>query len=112
MPRTGGRAVMITALAPLEAVALPPRHAAAHPVDVYLASVAPGSQRTLRESLRTIAQILASGDRGATEYTVPWHLVRYEHAAAVRQQLATRYAYSTANKQLCALRGVLKACWR
>lgn len=101
---------MTTALAPLEALPLPQR-ASAHPVDVYCASVAAGSRPMIRAGLRTLARML-SGDASASEYSVPWHLVRYEHAAALRQELASRYAHSTANRMLCALRGVLKACWR
>src|SRR5690242_11744363 len=38
--------------------------------------------------------------------------MRYHHVAAVRAQLAARYKFTTCNKMLSALRGVLKACWR
>lgn len=82
-----------------------------HPAAVYLASLAPGSRRAMREALDTIARIL-TGDEATTAVDIPWHQVRYQHTAAVRAALAERYAHSTANKMLSALRGVLKAAWR
>lgn len=104
-----------------ELVALPSRHglepasgagAAAdrHPALVYLARMAPGSRRTMRAALETIAR-LASYGRADVE-TLPWHLLRYQHTAAIRAALAARYAPTTANKHLAALRGVLRECWR
>lgn len=82
-----------------------------HPAAVHLASPAPGSHRAMREALDTIARIL-TGDEAATAVDIPWQQVRYQHTAAVRAALAERYAHSTANKMLSALRGVLKAAWR
>lgn len=81
-----------------------------HPAAVYLASLAPGSRRAMREALDTIARIL-TGDEATTAVDIPWHQVRYQHTAAVRAALAERYAHSTANKMLSALRGVLKNAW-
>lgn len=82
-----------------------------HPAAVYLASLSPGSRRTMRGALDTIAQIVTSNE-AATAVDIPWHAMRYEHTAAVRSELASRYAHSTANKILSALRGVLRAAWR
>ena len=81
-----------------------------HPAKVYLASLAPGSRRTMRGALDIIAGLLTSGRR--TAETLPWHQLRYQHSAAVRSVLMERYAPGTANKMLAALRGVLKAAWR
>jgi len=81
-----------------------------HPAAVYLAGLAAGSRRTMHSALDTIAQILTS-DTAVTAEAVPWHEMRYQHTAAVRAALAERYTYSTANKMLSALRGVLKAAW-
>jgi integrase len=81
-----------------------------HPVAVYLARLGAGSRRTMREALDVIAQMLSSGATDAM--ALNWGQVRYQHSGAVRAKLAERYAPATANKILCALRGVLKECWR
>ncbi len=65
----------------------------------------------MRRALKVIAGVLTQGDDVHIE-AMPWHRIRYEHAATVRSELAARYAYSTVNRQLSALRGVLKAAWR
>jgi site-specific recombinase XerC len=80
-----------------------------HPAAIYLASLAPGSRRTMRGALRTIARILT----GETdELQVPWHLVDYAHATIVRTVLAERLAPATANRMLASLRGTLKAAFK
>ena len=38
-------------------------------------------------------------------------MVRAEHTKAIRAALAEQYKYSTANKALSALRGVLREAW-
>lgn len=82
-----------------------------HPAAVYLASLAPGSRPAMRVALKTIAQIVTS-DKSVKIASIPWHQMRYQHTTAVRAELAERYAYSTVNKMLSALRGTLKAAWR
>lgn len=81
-----------------------------NPAAVYLASLSSGSRPTMRQALDVIADMVSSGRADA--FSLPWGAMRYKHAAAIRAQLAERYAYSTANKMLSALRGVLKAAWR
>ena len=81
-----------------------------NPAAVYLARLAHGSRRTMRAALTTIAHLLTDGV--ADCFALPWHLLRYQHTAAVRASLAARYAPATANKHLAALRGVLKEAWR
>jgi site-specific recombinase XerD len=81
-----------------------------HPAAVYLARLAPGSRRTMREALETIAETLSNGTR--TLQTLDWSQVRYQHTAAIRTALAERYAASTANKMLAALKGTLQEAWR
>ncbi len=80
-----------------------------NPAAVYLARLAPGSRRTLGQALDVIAKLLAPGTTAAA---FPWHELRYQHTAAVRAELADRYAAATANKMLSALRGVLQEAWR
>jgi integrase len=76
-----------------------------NPALVYVASLAPGSRRTMRTALDIIAAMIAPGV-GAKMF--PWHRLRYQHGAAVRSQLAETYAPATANKMLAALRSVMK----
>lgn len=87
-----------------------PHAPAQRPALVYLASLAPGSQRTMRGALDTIAGLLSNGQTDAE--ALPWWALRYEHTAALRAALARRYAPATTNKMLAALRGVLLACRR
>ena len=86
-------------LAPLgSAEALP---AALHPVAVYLAGLAPGSRRSMRQALDLLADEL--GFAGAE--AVPWWHLGYQHAQALRARLAARLAPASVNKTLSALRG-------
>lgn len=81
-----------------------------HPAAVYLSWLAPGSRRTMRQALDTIAGILTGGLADAE--SVDWSALRYQHAQAVRTRLSASYAPATANKMLSALRGVLREAWR
>jgi site-specific recombinase XerD len=84
--------------------------ASQNPALVYLAGLASGSRRTMRQALDVIAGELTGGTCNAE--TCPWGTLRFQHTAAIRAWLAERYAAATANKMLAALRGVLKAAWR
>lgn len=82
-----------------------------HPAAVYLAHLAPGSRRVMRGALDAIASILSGGQCDAL--ALNWASLRYQHTAAVRAVLGDgRYAPTTANRHLAALRGVLRECWR
>lgn len=99
-----------------------------NPAAVYLASLKPGSRRTMAGALNTIAGMLGtppayieaepSTDRRRRERQevtylyCRWHDLRFQHTSAIRAQLAERYAARTANKMLAALRQVLKRAWR
>ncbi len=83
---------------------------AGHPALVYLASLSPGSRRTMKGALDAMAQLLTSGRCDAL--SLDWSEVRFQHGAALRAVLAERYAPATANKMLAAWRGTLKAAWR
>lgn len=92
---------------PTLSAAVPADH---HPVFVYLARLAPGSRKTMRSALDTIAALLTEGVHDAE--TLAWHRLAYQHTTAVRAALAERYAPASANKALAALRGVLREAWR
>ena len=81
-----------------------------HPALIYLARLAPSGRRSQGSALEQIARLLTAGRLGWQE--LPWHLVRYQHAAAVRSWLADHRAPSTANTYRSALRGVMRECWR
>ncbi len=81
-----------------------------NPAAVYLASLGNDrSRRTMRQALEVIANLLiGSPDLLA----VRWGKLRFQHTAAVRARLAASYSPASANRMICALRGVLKAAWR
>lgn len=85
---------------------------------VYLAGLAPGSRRTMREALNMIAELLGVGAQTNPDgqdvrcLHTPWGKVRYAHTVALRAALVDRYAPATANKALSALRRVLQEAFR
>lgn len=81
-----------------------------HPAAVYLASVSLGSQPTIHHALNAIASLLTNGECDAL--TIDWSKLSYQHTAAVRSALISRYTPSTSKKMLCALRRVLQEAWR
>ena len=88
-----------------------PPPGAENPARVYLASLAPGSRRTMASSLDTIARILIPSPPGNYDI-VPWHQLTYPYTQAIRAELGARYSPATANKMMSALKGTLKAAWR
>lgn len=81
-----------------------------HPAAVYLSFLAPKSRRTMRQALNAIAQLLTNGTCDAM--TLDWSKLRYQHTAAIRAVLKNKYAPTTANRMLSALRRVLKEARR
>ena len=81
-----------------------------NPVLSYLGRLSKGSRRTMRGSLEEIAKICSASEVGALAF--PWWRLRGTHTAVIRGALAERYAPTTANKMLSAMKGVLKACFR
>lgn len=80
------------------------------PAAAYLAQLAEGSRRTMREALTKLASWASDGRFGPHE--LAWHLLRAEQTFALRARLTSRLAPATANKHLAALRGVLRQCRR
>ena len=87
-----------------------PRKATAHPVDVFLSRLGPASRRGFLIALDNIAEIISNGTKGC--YELDWSGLTYQDTARAREGLAAGFATRTANYGLCALRGVLKECWR
>ncbi|HEX9996682.1 MAG TPA: tyrosine-type recombinase/integrase [Abditibacterium sp.] len=81
-----------------------------HPPSIYLAALSQNSRRSQRASLEKIARLLSDG--ACDFWTMPWHLVRYEHTAALRAYLSDNSSAATAKRELAALRGTLKSAWR
>jgi site-specific recombinase XerD len=78
---------------------------------VYLATLAAGSSRTtMRGALDTIAQMVTVNP-AADAFGFPWGRLQFHHVAAIKSELAGKYAYSTTNKMLSALRGAIRAAF-
>ncbi len=80
-----------------------------NPAAVYLSSLAKGSRRTMRQALDDIAAMLSNGRADA--FSLDWAALRFQHTNAIRSKLAEKHSAATANKMLCALRGVLLAAF-
>lgn len=81
-----------------------------HPALVYIAKLAPGSRRAQSRALETIAEVISGNSQGALSFA--WKDIDYATAQYLRAVLSERYAPSTANRHLAALRGVLREAWR
>lgn len=69
------------------------------------------TRRTYAAGLRTLARELYPGaDPPPDPESVPWHLLRYQHAAALRARLCKDHKPRTVNKLLTTLRGVVEEC--
>ena len=80
-----------------------------NPAAVYLARLTKNGRRPQKNALDKIARIL-SGEE-ANCFDIDWSRVRYQHTALVRSHLMDKYAPSTANRMLSALRGTLEQAW-
>lgn len=88
------------------------------PVALYLSRLSPGSRRVMTSGLGTVARLLSGVITDAQSF--PWHRLRYEHVQAVRATLVAtispktgkKLSASSINRTLCAVRGVLRECWR
>lgn len=81
-----------------------------HPASVYIASLSPGSEPTVKRSLNLVAQLLTNNE--ADYLTLNWANLRYKHTAAIRAALIKNYEPATVNRILSALRRVLKEALR
>ena len=91
--------------------ALAPREPSQNPAAFYLASLtSKDSKRTMKTALDTIGAIVSEG-ACLSCFAFDWAGLRRQHTEIIRAQLADRYKPATANKMLCALRGVLEHAW-
>ena len=81
-----------------------------HPVDSYLLRLSESSRRGMRIALKNISEI--SSGKPVDPYEFDWAALQYTDTIQIREQVAKRFSLHTANYHLCALRGVLKECWR
>lgn len=77
-----------------------------NPAAAYLATLSSGSRRTMHHALNTHAKLLSAGQCDARSFY--WASIRHEHVVALRAYLRERYAASTTNKMLSALRRTLR----
>lgn len=82
---------------------------AGNPYVIYLSSLSQGSYNTVVNSLNVVCNFLAPQE---TPLSFPWHQLRYVHIMAVRNQLNNKYTYSTVNKIMFFVKGVLRECMR
>lgn len=80
-----------------------------NPAAVYLASLSPGSRRSMKTALNIMAGYLTS-DR-CDAFSLDWGALRFQHTTALRAVLAEHYAPASANHRPSALRRVLKTAW-
>lgn len=99
----------LTLVQPSELAPVTGAPAAQNPALVYLAGLAVGSRRTMRQALDVIAGILTAD--ACDHRTLPWGLLRFQHTQAVRAALLEKYSAASANKILSALRQALRASW-
>lgn len=116
------RAVTSTGIALAEAAeALPahvpaPRPRSLNPYWVYLAHFdGKESERTMRRCLDRVAIMTHPGlaEQPHPGEWITWESTRYPHVVQARTRLlGNGWSPSHVNKHLCALRGVLRECWR
>jgi len=83
-----------------------------NPVISYLASLnSKDSRRVQKTALDQIAMLLSDGEiEESLEF--PWEHLDYGVVTTVKAWLDSKYAPSTVNRYLCAVRRVLKEAWR
>jgi integrase len=96
-----------------------------HPINVYLASLSPGSRAGQLTAICTAVAVmrhdtrlgdLPEAERRAIRDELIWNFpyweLRNQKIAALRTRLQSLYKYSNSNKVLAVIRSLLKTCWR
>jgi len=87
---------------------LPPsRPIAGSPAAIYLASLAPRSQRVMGDNLQRVAAWISDGRDDA--YTLLWHLLDKSTFIAAQKYFSRQYSAAKVNQMMYAVKGVLKA---
>lgn len=79
------------------------------PVRVYLSRLAPDSVPAMLSGLHVVARML---DKDRDAFSLPWHQVRYQILATLRNKLQDKYAVRSVNRMLAGVRSVLKESWK
>ena len=87
------------------------RGASMDPVTVYLSRYSSKHTRLALASSLAVAARYLTGKKVDIR-NVPWTQLRYAHVQALRAQLVPDYSWSSVNRHLLAVRGVIKECWR
>jgi site-specific recombinase XerD len=81
-----------------------------NPAAIYVTSLASDNgRRTMAQVLNLIAGMVSNG---ADMLSLDWGALRFQHVAAIRSQLQSKYKPATVNKALAALKGALRAAWQ
>jgi len=83
-----------------------------HPVEAYLATLAPSTRRVALSDLRTAGAIAWPQFTGLAAGDDQWFRLDAETCGRIRDVLASRYAPATARRMLSGVRGVVRASWR
>lgn len=79
-----------------------------NPAAVYVARLASSeSRRRTLSDLRALARVLGHED----PVGVPWHLLRYQHTAAIQAKLVEQFGPTCARHRMSVLRCVLEQVW-
>jgi len=79
-----------------------------NPFLLYMANLGESSRKPQGHALTVIARLFEVDD----PVDFHWHELTVGDIATIRLWLSTNYKFSTANRYLSAIRGVLKECWR
>jgi integrase/recombinase XerD len=82
-----------------------------NPAGVYLAGLSRTGRVTMLSALNVISEKLTGG-RIVEARLFDWRVLRYQHIEALRSRLQADYAPATANKMICAVRGVMQQAWK
>lgn len=83
------------------------------PVEVFLGcQTNVHTERAFTQALRRAAEVLFGPCEGTALDDLPWRGLRYDDVELLKARLVERYAVSTANLTIAAVRGLLRQCRR